>query len=311
MPAPTLKGIRNAVGRFAAKFRRTKKQPSKQLNTPGLPKNSAIVRHNHVNSMEDLIKILTTAKKNCESNISDLSNRNKQLLETLQNYNKLNYTEQIKNLTSQVNGCESDLAHANGYSDKQQTEINELKAQIHNYQRILEDSNKTNRDLQDELVKCEGSQSHKLSRGSSRSQKSGSRRSTMANSSHNRKPISMTGAEMYNEYKRIKALTQKPTTWQRNFVNSIDDYITNLIKGGRRDLDTDKAKQEEILKVLNRWQTYNPSYRMPDKLIGDPTKLINNRPDDYIWYQGKLYADKTKNAFPVNNAFGYPGYGPN
>lgn len=191
MPVPTLKGIRNAVGRFANKFRRTKKQPFKQLNTPSLPKNSAIVRQNHVNSMEDYISELATAKKNSESKILDLSNRNKQLSEILQNYNKLNYTEQIKNLTSQVGGCESDLVHANDYSYKQQEEINELKAQLKNYERIIEDSNKTNRDLQDELVKCEGRQSRKLSIGSSRGRKSGSRRSTMANQSHNQKPVSI------------------------------------------------------------------------------------------------------------------------
>jgi hypothetical protein len=310
MPAPTLKGIRNAVGRFAAKFKHTKKQPFKQLNTPGLPKNSAIVMQNHVNSMEDYINELATAKKYYELKILDLSNRNKQLLETLQNYNKLNYTEQIKNLTLQVNGCESDLAHANSDSDRQQEEINELKAQIHNYERIIEDSNKTNRDLQDKLVKCEGSQARKLSRGSSHSSRRSSRKSgnvnptSMARGPHNNTLTEilntkekLTGKEMYRLYRNIQdsmgqfGIGHTVPQMNKDYFRVVDELYQNA----KKDNPTSHTKAKNaVIKILDRWQSFSPYHRGSSN---------NNRPPKYVEMQKLKHTQKhiASTIEPYNN----------
>lgn len=111
-------------------------------------------------------------------------------------------------------------------------------------------------------------------------------------------------------YTKLKAIGHgKITPNQRRFVDSIDGLNKKILQN--KGLVTESDRNRDLLKVLDRWQTYNPSYRMEERFIAKPNNLKNDRPDAYIWYQGKLYADKTKNAVSVNNAFGHPGYEPN
>ena len=126
--APTLKGIKNAFGKFADKFRRRTKKPENSNN---------------------LIKY---------------SNANEQVK------NKRRIAQYV-GLTGKLHGCEHDLSVAVVENEKQQTEINELKRTITNYERIAARDNKINQELQDELVQCRGSKLRKL--GSSGRQNTG------------------------------------------------------------------------------------------------------------------------------------------
>jgi chromosome segregation ATPase len=81
----------------------------------------------------------------------------------------------MKRLTAELNKkqqeCERNLSSAVKENAKQQEEINELKHEITNYEAIVADNNNLNRQLQDELAKCQGSKLHKL--GSSVRQNTG------------------------------------------------------------------------------------------------------------------------------------------
>lgn len=117
---PTMKGIKNAFGRFANKFRRrTKKQD---------------------NSKKNRIKY---------------SNTNEQV----KNRHRIN---QYVELTNKLSGCEHNLPILVTQNAQQQQEINALKHTIQNYERIAADSDKLNRELQDELAQCQSSKSRKL-----------------------------------------------------------------------------------------------------------------------------------------------------
>lgn len=292
MPSPRLKGrIRNAFGRLANKFRRTKKQP------------------NYSNSVKTQQSASGYNGSNAEALIKHHSLAHEE-------YQKL-----IEDVDKKIEDCETNLGITTAENEKKQTEINELKAQLKAYSDMINTNEKQVSDLKDELEKCTTANketTHKQGGGSShRSSRKSRKQKKQTIMPIQKDPIKqpgdinyMTGDEMYTEYIKLKeaATGNKITTWQRKFVNSIDGYINKLVRDGRTDLKTDKAKEQEIRKILNRWQTYNPNERMQVKLVGEPNKLVNNRPDGYIWYQGHLYRNKLNKAFNNNN-FVYPGYG--
>ncbi len=265
----TRKDIKNAFGRFADKFRcRTKK-----------PDNS--------------------------NNRIKYSNTNEQV----KNRHRIN---QYVELTNKLSGCKRNLPILVTQNAKQHDEINELKHIIQNYERIAADSDKLNRELQDELAQCQGSKSRKQGssgrRSSRRSTKSGNKRSSqpptheITHKQHGDINY-LTGQEMYDEYQRLTKMdSSKLTPYQKAFIDSITNLDRAILKRG---FVTPSDHKRELLKVLNRWQSYNPSSRMPERFSVPPHNLLNNRPPAYIKYQSKMYADKTRNAFPNNGSNGW------
>ncbi len=137
----TLKGIKNAFGRFADKLRRRTKKPT-------LPE-----KYKHENAVAILGRLQRDTAGYQKLFDNEAKIRTAAHLESMKRLiNELNLKQQ---------GCESDLSIAIDENTKQHEEINELKNTIQNYERIAADSDKTNRELLDELVQCQGSKSRK------------------------------------------------------------------------------------------------------------------------------------------------------
>ena len=129
----TLKGIKNALGRFADKFRRRTKKPVSTKHTT-----SQLMTHNN-KLPQRMTHNNAEALKEAHANVH-------------QAYDWLNVRLHACKLGKEI------VEDTNADLNK---EIAELKHSINNYDAILTDSNKLNLQLQDELLQCQGSKSRK------------------------------------------------------------------------------------------------------------------------------------------------------
>jgi hypothetical protein len=259
--APTLKGIKNAFGKFAHKFRRRTKKPTTTLqpSTFRRPISTHPEKFKHENAVALLEQLkLSTA-------------RYQNLFDTEDKIRTSAHLKSMKLLTDELNmkqqGCEHDLSIVVDENAKKQDEINELKHEITNYEAIVADSNKINRELQDELAQCQGSKSRKLgssgrlqntsSRGRqhtgltstgptsssiNRSVKSGSRRSS--NLIRSRKQKLKTIHEL-NKSTESSSKRRARIAKQNNMVSNAGMFINTHKKAIQEILDAKKAAVEK------------------------------------------------------------------
>jgi len=318
----TLKGIKSAIAR---KFRRTKKP------TPAHQPNTQLMNHSNAEALKQQRILDHEAYQklfNEEGKIRTSAH--------IESMNRL-----LEELNMKQQGCERDLSIAVKENENKQTEINELKSTIINYESIAARDNKLNRELQDELAQCPDRKSRKLVSSGRRNtvptstvtppnstvtppnstvtpptstgtRRSGGSRSRKSTPTIVHTPLSdiqnLTGQEMYDEYLKLTDPKYKKTItpYQHNYIKVINEQIEKIVDRGVKNPEEVKLA---LLKVLDRWQGYNPFTKGTETTITKNKTLLNNRPPEYITYHSTLFDAKNKHALNVNNGFGYGGYG--
>lgn len=237
----TLKGIKHALGRFADKFRRRTKKPSNVPMSQRMTHNNAVALQKH----------------------HRLAHRE---------YQKL-IEEETDELKKQNEGCARDLSVLATQNAKQHLEINELKHTIQNYERIAADSNKLNRDLQDELVKCQGSKSRKQG-SSKRLQNSSSsvrQQTGLTSTGYQSTGLTSTGPTSSSVRRSVKIGSRRPSKLIRsrkpelNIIPELNEPTENSSKRRAR-----LAKQNEMKQTaLNFISAHMKAYTQKRKAINN------------------------------------------
>ena len=264
MPSPTLKGIRNAVGRFAAKFRRTKKQPNTIPTTVYNNVNEQTKNKRRINQYSRLTKKLLECEK-CKLEKSEISSKYKSLINSL----SINNIQTIKDLSMQKTGCESDLQVSNRESEAKQSELNKLKSELNelkrvvrNYEAIINDTNKQSQALAEELAECKGSQPRKL--GSSGNQNTSSGRQT-------------DGITRPSGLRGVKSSSMRPSKLKRSRKPKLNTiYESNELTESSSTRRARLAKQNEMKhSALNFIKANKNAYTQKRKAINNAKEAQN------------------------------------